>query len=119
MMYEEKIEEAIVKVGGTITKGWYPVSERPERPPFAKEIEYQVGDLFWGKVHLRNEGDIYILVISKDVFNWKDRISQLKVSGEVEDAAGGLLWLRESLETLENDFKYIKDYLSSLRSSKK
>ena len=119
MMYEDKIQDIITKVGGTITKGWYPVSERPERPPFAKEIEYQVGDLFWGKVHLRNEGDIYVLIISKDVFNWKDRTSQLKLNGEIEDAAGGLMWLRESIDTLESDLQYIKNYLTSLRSSSK
>jgi len=119
MMYEDKIQDIITKIGGTITKGWYPVSERPERPPFAKEIEYQIEDLFWGKVHLRNEGDIYVLVISKDVFNWKDRISQLKLNGEIEDAAGGLMWLRESIDTLESDLQYIKDYLISLRSSSK
>jgi len=119
MMYEDKIQDAITKVGGTITKGWYSVSERPEKPPFAKEIEYKVGDTFWGKIHLRNEGDIYVLVISKDVFNWKDKVPQLKVNGEVEDAAGGLLWLRENSDTLEKDLKYIKDYLSSFKNPNK
>lgn len=114
-MYEEMVHDAITKTGGTITKGWYAVSERPGKEPFAKEIEYKIGDIFWGKIHVRNEGDIYMLVISKDVFNWKDKIVQLKIKGEIEDAAGGLLWLRETLETLEDDLKYIRDYLSSLK----
>lgn len=114
-MIEDKISEVLTKIGGSITKGWYPVSERPEKPPFAKELEYKVDDIFWGKFHLRNEGDLYVLIISKDVFNWKDKTSQLKVKGEIEDAAGGLLWLKEDENTLEEDLKFIKEYLLSLR----
>ncbi|BFH73565.1 hypothetical protein SJAV_15090 [Sulfurisphaera javensis] len=115
MSFEDRISDILTKIGATITKGWYTVSERPEKPPFGKELEYKVGELFWGKVHLRNEGDLYILVISKDVFNWKDKISQLKISGEVEDAAGGLLWIKENLDKLESDLKFIKEFLSSLK----
>ncbi|MDT7875212.1 MAG: succinate dehydrogenase [Sulfolobaceae archaeon] len=117
-MLEEEIQSIITKIGGKINKGWYSVSERPGRPPFAKELEYTVGDLYWGKVHLRNDGEIYVLVISKDVFNWKDRVKDLKVNGEIVDAAGGLMWLREEDEkNLESDLRYLIQYLNSVRSS--
>ncbi|QIW23363.1 succinate dehydrogenase [Sulfolobus sp. S-194] len=115
MSYEDKIIDTLTKIGAIVTRGWYTVSERPERPPFGKELEYKVEELFWGKIHLRNEGDLYVLVMSKDIFNWKDKISQLKVKGEIEDAAGGLLWLKENLDNLEEDMKYLKEYLSSLK----
>lgn len=115
MSYEDKIIDTLTKIGATVTKGWYPVSERPERPPFGKELEYKLDDLFFGKIHLRNEGDLYILIVSKDVFNWKDKTSQLKIKGEIEDAAGGLLWLKESLDSLEEDMKYIREFLSSIK----
>lgn len=112
---EDIIYDSLQKNGATITKSWYPVSERPERPPFAKELEYKIDNLFWGKVHLRNDGELYILVISKDVFNWKDKISQLKLTGQVEDAAGGLLWIKEDVEKLDQDLKFLREYLSSIR----
>lgn len=116
-MSEEEIMNVFTKLGAKITKGWYPVSERPGRPPFGKEFEYSF-DLFWGKVHLRNDGDLYVHVISKDVFNWKDRVKDLKLKGEIVDAAGGLMWIKENdLQSLEDDLKFLMTYLSSVKAS--
>ncbi|MEM1627211.1 MAG: succinate dehydrogenase [Sulfolobaceae archaeon] len=117
------MEDEIVKVLkdlGAEVGNWVSVSERPGRRPFGKEVEYKLGDLFWGKVHLRDTGEIYVLVINKDVFNWKDRTNELKVKGNVVDAAGGLLWLEEEkVDDLKIDLDFIKSYLSSLKASRK
>jgi len=116
-MDEEAIINVFTKLGGKITKGWYTVSERPDKPPFAKEFEYSFGN-FWGKVHLRNEGDLYVYIITKDIFNWKDRVKDLKLRGEIVDAAGGLMWIKEENEkNLEEDLKYLQSYLSSVKTS--
>ncbi|BCU68997.1 succinate dehydrogenase [Stygiolobus caldivivus] len=116
-MSEDAIFNVFTKLGAKVTKGWYPVSERPGKEPFAKELEYSFGN-FWGKVHLRNDGDLYIHVISKDVFNWKDKVKDLKLKGEIVDAAGGLMWIKEEDEkSLEEDLKYLSSYLSSVKTS--
>lgn len=91
------------------------MSERPGREPFAKEINYTCNS-FWGKVHVRKEGEIYILIISKDVFNWKDRLKDLKLSSEVVDAAGGLIWIRVSrIDKLKPDIDFLRSYVDSLK----
>ncbi len=109
---EERISSSIKSVGGEVGE-WVQVSERPGREPFGREVEFRVGNLMWGKVHVRKEGDIYLLVISNKVFNWKDRVKDLKLKGEIVDAVGGMLWLKEGQE-LEEDLKWIKGYLESL-----
>jgi succinate dehydrogenase/fumarate reductase subunit D len=117
MNMEEEIirfmKNLLVEVGN-----WTYVSERPGKKPFAKEVEYNVNNIFWGKIHIRNTGEIYLLVINKDVFNWKEKINELKIKGKVVDAAGGILWIEEeSIENLKADFTYIQEYLKNLRSS--
>ncbi|QKR00490.1 succinate dehydrogenase [Metallosphaera tengchongensis] len=98
---------------------WRDVSERPGKEAFAKEAEYKVQDLFWGKLHLRNTGDLYVLVISKIPFNWKERVKDLKIKGEVVDAAGGIMWIKTDESNLLNDLKEVKDLLEKLKSEKK
>ncbi|AAY80340.1 hypothetical protein [Sulfolobus acidocaldarius] len=118
MSVEENISNVITKIGGDVKRNWYPVSERPGKEPFAKEIEYTVGDLYSGKIHLRNEGDIYVFVVSKYVFNWKEKTKDLKIKGELIDAAGGLMWIKEENEkSLEEDMKFLRDYVNSAKSS--
>jgi len=112
----EKISDIITSLGGKV-KGWKDVSERPGATPFAKETEYEFPGIFSGKIHVRNTGDLYVFVISKDVFNWKNKIKELKIKGEVVDAAGGMMWLSEIDEnSLEDDLKYLKSYLNELKS---
>jgi len=118
-MIDEEIVKILRELGGEVGN-WVAVSERPGRKPFAREVEYKFGDLFWGKVHVRNTGEIFVLIINKDVFNWKDRTNELSIKGKVVDAAGGILWLEEeNVENLKYDIKFIQSYLSSLKSSKK
>ncbi|BDB98912.1 MAG: succinate dehydrogenase [Saccharolobus sp.] len=113
----EEIRKVIESLGGRVEE-WYNVSERPGREPFAKEANYSF-DYFWGKIHLRNEGELYILIISRDVFNWKDRVKELKLNGEIIDAAGGLMWIQENgVESLKKDLEFLKNYLESLRKQK-
>lgn len=115
-MIENKIVDSLRKLGASVGN-WYEVSERPGRPPFAKELEYKIGDLMWGKVHLRLDGDLYVHIISKIPFNWKDRINDIsKIKGSIEDAAGGLLWIKTDVENLYNDINLIKEYLEKLKS---
>ncbi|MEM0016313.1 MAG: succinate dehydrogenase [Saccharolobus sp.] len=114
----EEIKKIIESEGGKI-EDWISVSERPGKEPFAIEANYSINGYFWGKIHIRNEGDLYVLIISKDVFNWKQRIKDLKLSGEVVDAVGGLMWISEpSTQSLEKDFKYLKSYIESLKKQK-
>ncbi len=113
-MIEDEIVEGLKKVGAEVGN-WYDVSERPGKKPFGKEVEYKIDDIMWGKVHLRIEGDIYIHVISKIPFNWKDRVKDLKISGEIEDSAGGLLWIKEDPKNIEKDMNIIKQYLLSIK----
>jgi succinate dehydrogenase/fumarate reductase subunit D len=116
-METKKIEE-ILKSEGAKFKDWYDVRETPERRPFAKELEYEVPGLFNGKVHLRNNGDFYIFIVSKDVFNWKAKVKELKLKGEVVDAAGGLMWIyEENYDWLRDDIKFLKDYIKQLSES--
>ncbi|EWG07850.1 MAG: succinate dehydrogenase subunit D [Candidatus Aramenus sulfurataquae] len=115
MSIEEEIVNALKSAGAEVGQ-WKEVSERPGRAPFAKELEYKVQDLMWGKVHLRLTGEIYVHVISKLPFNWKDRLKELKLSGEVVDAAGGLMWLQEQSPTdLLKDLEFLRDYLFKLK----
>ncbi|WP_338603631.1 succinate dehydrogenase [Sulfolobus tengchongensis] len=114
----EEIKKIIQDIGGKADE-WIKVSERPGKSPFAKELNYSFGDYFWGKVHVRNEGEIYVLVISKDVFNWKERIKDLQLKGEIIDAAGGLMWIQENnSEGLKSDFEFIKNFVESIRKQK-
>ncbi|BCU67425.1 hypothetical protein HS7_08620 [Sulfolobales archaeon HS-7] len=92
------------------------VSERPGGKPFAKEAEYSYGDLFWGKIHQRVTGDIYLLIITKLIQNWKNKVQELKIKGEIVDAVGGLLWLKES-ESLD-DIDYMIEYIKKLKEDK-
>ncbi|ARM75156.1 succinate dehydrogenase [Acidianus manzaensis] len=113
-MTEEEIVSQLKKLGAT-TGSWYEVSERPGKPPFAKELEYKLGDIMWGKIHLRLDGDLYVHIISKIPFNWKDRVKDLKIKGNIEDSAGGLLWIKTTKEDLYNDLSFIKDYLQKIK----
>ncbi len=118
-MMKDEIKKVIESSGGKIDN-WIPVSERPDKEPFANEANYSFNDLFWGKIHLRNDGDLYVLIISKIVFNWKDKRKDLKLNGEIIDAAGGLMWVREyNIDGLKRDMDYIKSYLNSLRQQQK
>ncbi|EHP70686.1 hypothetical protein MetMK1DRAFT_00011890 [Metallosphaera yellowstonensis MK1] len=114
MISLEKLRELGIEV-----KEWREVYERPGRDPFAKEAEYRVSDVFWGKFHLRNDGDLYVLVISKIPFNWKERLKDMKLKGEVVDAAGGVMWIKEEEEWLEQDFKTLRDYLEKVKGERK
>ncbi|AAK42512.1 succinate dehydrogenase [Saccharolobus solfataricus] len=114
----EEIKKVIQDIGGKPDE-WVNVSERPGKEPFAKELNYSLEDYFWGKVHVRNEGDIYVLVISKDVFNWKERIKDLKLNGNVIDAAGGLMWIQEfNIQGLKRDFEFLKTFIEDIRKQK-
>lgn len=114
-MTEDKIVEALKKLGATVGN-WYEVSERPGKPPFGKEIEYKIEDLMWGKVHLRLDGDLYVHIISKIPFNWKDRVKDISnIKGSIEDAAGGLLWIRTTEDNLYYDLNLIKEYLQKIK----
>ncbi|EZQ11148.1 succinate dehydrogenase [Candidatus Acidianus copahuensis] len=115
---EESIVKYLKKLGAELGE-WKEVSERPGKAPFAKELEYKFEDVMWGKIHLRNDGEIFIHVISKIPFNWKDKVKELKIKGQIEDAAGGLLWLREEENNIEEDIKWIKEYLESLAKQNK
>ena len=95
-----------------------PVFERPGKNQFAKEIEYRVDDLFWGKIHIRNSGKIYMLVTSKIPFNWKPLVKDLKLKGTVVDSAGGFLWILEKEEYINDDVKFLKDYLNKMKNKK-
>ncbi|BCS92832.1 succinate dehydrogenase [Metallosphaera javensis (ex Sakai et al. 2022)] len=108
----------ISKLGGEMGP-WKDVSERPGKEPFAKEAEYKVDDLFWGKFHLRNTGELYVLVISKIPFNWKERVKDLKIYGEVVDAAGGIMWIATDEAHIESDLNAIKEYLMKIKDSSK
>ncbi len=111
------IAQAISSVGGQL-KGWKEVSERPGKAPFAKESEYEIPNLITGKVHLRNNGDLYVFVVSKDVFNWKNRVKDLKLKGDVVDAAGGMIWISETNEkNLLDDLKYLRSFLENLKAA--
>ncbi|AWR98849.1 hypothetical protein [Metallosphaera hakonensis] len=105
----------ISKIGGEMG-AWREVSERPGKEPFAKEAEYKVQDLFWGKIHLRNTGELYVLVISKIPFNWKEKLKDLKLHGEVVDAAGGIMWIRTDEPHAIDDMSTIKDFLLKIKS---
>ncbi len=114
MSEEDKIVDSLKKLGATVGN-WYEVSERPGKPPFGKEVEYKIGDIMWGKVHLRLDGDLYIYIISKIPFNWKDRVKDLKIKGSIEDAAGGLMWIKTSIENVYEDLDFIKNYLEKIK----
>ena len=119
MLPLEEIKKTLAEGGCKISGDWTDVSERPGREPFAKELEYNCGS-FWGKVHVRKEGDVYMLVISKDVFNWKNRVKELKLSSEIVDAAGGLMWIKLiEVGKLKSDLDFLKSYIDSLRQQKK
>ncbi|ABP94849.1 MULTISPECIES: hypothetical protein [Metallosphaera] len=105
-------------IGGELGP-WREVSERPGKEPFAKEAEYKVNDLFWGKFHLRNTGELYVLVISKIPFNWKERVKELHLNGEVVDAAGGIMWIATDEKHVESDLRTIKEYLVKIKDSSK
>lgn len=96
---------------------WRYVYENPYKRPFAVESEFNMPNLLSGKVHVRlDNSDIYILVISRDVFNWKDKIKDLKIKGKVIDAAGGLMWLKESnVNELVGDLKYLSEFLKAIK----
>ncbi|BBG25408.1 hypothetical protein [Sulfuracidifex tepidarius] len=116
-MNVNEIAEVISSIGGQL-KGWKEVSERPGKAPFAKESEYEIPNLITGKIHLRNNGDLYVFVVSKDVFNWKNRVKELKLKGEVVDAAGGMMWITENRkEDLLDDLKYLRNFLENLRTA--
>jgi len=115
MSEENKIVEALKKLGATVGN-WYEVSERLGRPPFGKEVEYKIGDIMWGKVHLRLDGDLYVHIISKIPFNWKDRVKDLKIKGSIEDAAGGLMWIKTTPEDMYSDLEFIRNYLEKIKN---
>ncbi|MEM3195444.1 MAG: succinate dehydrogenase [Metallosphaera sp.] len=102
-------------IGGELSD-WRDVSERPGKEPFAKEAEYKVNDIFWGKLHKRNTGELYVLIISKIPFNWKERVKDLKLKGEVVDAAGGIMWIRTEESNLLEDLASVRDYLVKIKS---
>jgi succinate dehydrogenase/fumarate reductase subunit D len=118
-MIFDDIVKALIESGCKVTQDWYEVYERPGRPAFAKELLYSCNE-FWGKVHVRKEGDVYIQVISKDVFNWKDRVAELRLSNHIEDAAGGLMWLHvTNQEKLKEDLQFLSKYIQGLKQGKK
>ncbi len=93
------------------------VSPRPDADPFATEVYYKKGDLFYGKLHIRKSNNaMYLSVISKIPFNWKLLVPDMKFSGELVDSAGGLLWLKENEKTINNDINYIEKYLTDLKN---
>ncbi|AAT43583.1 hypothetical protein [Picrophilus oshimae] len=108
-----------MKIDGAELGEEKPVSERPGGKPFAREIDYRVGDLFWGKIHIRNSGKMYMLVTSKIPFNWKPLVKDLKLKGKVVDSAGGFLWVQEDEKYINDDVKFLKDYLEKMKNSKK
>jgi|GEM_PF-250960 succinate dehydrogenase/fumarate reductase subunit D len=105
---EDKLIAALKSMGMDVSD-WVQVSERPGKEPFAKEAEYKANG-YWGKIHLRNTGELYILVITKAVKNWKESVSKLGLKGKVVDAVGGILWLKESLETLNDDLQILSSF---------
>ncbi len=114
----EEIRKAFQALGCTTAQDWIDVSERPGRPAFAKELNYNCNDI-WGKVHVRREGDVYVLVISKDVFNWKDRVKDLSLNSEVVDAAGGLMWVYvKDVSKLRDDVSFLLNYVRNLKVKK-
>ncbi len=119
MLSIEKIENILKEVNADI-KEWKYVSENPYRRPFAVETEYSIANKLSGKVHVRlDDSSIYVLVISKDVFNWKDRTKDLKLKGEIIDAAGGLMWIKENdAEALKEDIFYLLNYVSDISNKK-
>ncbi|KPV47277.1 MULTISPECIES: succinate dehydrogenase [Acidiplasma] len=95
------------------------VSRKPGEKPFATEIFYKKGDLFNGKLHVRkSDGKMYLSIISKIPFNWKNLVGNMKFAGQVVDSAGGLLWLKETENTLNIDLEYIEKYLNELKEKK-
>ena len=119
MLPLEEIKRTLTESGCKFSGDWVDVSERPGKEPFAKELEYNCGSL-WGKVHVRKEGDVYVLVISKDVFNWKDRLKELKLNSEIVDAAGGLMWIKlVEVNELKSDLNFLKSYIDALKQQKK
>ncbi|BBD71775.1 hypothetical protein HS1genome_0164 [Sulfodiicoccus acidiphilus] len=107
---EEAISSVLKSIGAEVSP-WIPVSERPGKEPFAKEAEYKAKD-YWGKIHLRNTGELYVLVVTKAVKNWKDSVGKLNLKGRVVDAVGGLLWLKENPELLKGDLEMISSFLA-------
>lgn len=95
------------------------VSPRPDADPFATEIYYKKDDLFYGKLHVRKLNNaMYLSVISKIPFNWKALVGNMKFAGIVVDSAGGLLWLKETENTMDKDLAYISQYLTDMKNKK-
>ncbi|WP_337860829.1 succinate dehydrogenase [Ferroplasma sp.] len=93
------------------------IPPRPGAPAFATEVYFKKDDLFYGKLHVRKSNNaMYLSVISKIPFNWKQLVGDMKFSGTVVDSAGGLLWLKENDKTLENDIAYIEKYLTDMKN---
>jgi|ECHnycMinimDraft_1075156.scaffolds.fasta_scaffold00007_61 succinate dehydrogenase/fumarate reductase subunit D len=108
---EKDVLQAANKLGLSLGE-WKKVSERPGKEPFGMEIDFS-SDLISGKIHVRNSGEVYVLFISKDVFNWKNHLEKLK-GLKVIDAAGSFMWIevsdaKELNNALENVIKYIKE----------
>ncbi|EQB74133.1 MAG: succinate dehydrogenase [Candidatus Thermoplasmatota archaeon] len=92
------------------------VPPRPGATPFATEISYKNKDLFYGKLHIRKLNNaMYLSVISKIPFNWKQLVGDMKFSGTVVDSAGGLLWLKENENTVDKDLAYLEQYLTAMQ----
>lgn len=102
---------------GTEITGKSEIPPRPGEAPFATEIYYKKDDLFYGKLHVRKLNNaMYLSVISKIPFNWKQLVGDMRFSGTMVDSAGGLLWLKESEKTLTQDLAYIEQYLTDMKN---
>jgi succinate dehydrogenase/fumarate reductase subunit D len=102
---------------GTEVTGQSEIPPRPGSEPFATEVYYKKDDLFYGKLHVRKLNNaMYLSVISKIPFNWKQLIGDMKFSGTVVDSAGGLLWLKETESTINKDLAYINKYLTTMKN---
>ncbi len=104
---------------GTEITGQSEIPSRPGADPFATEVYYKKDDLFYGKLHVRKLNNaMYLSVISKIPFNWKQLVGDMKFSGIVVDSAGGLLWLKENESTIDKDLTYLAQYLTDMKNRK-
>jgi succinate dehydrogenase/fumarate reductase subunit D len=102
---------------GTEVTGQSEIPPRPGDKPFATEVYYKKDDLFYGKLHVRKLNNaMYLSVISKIPFNWKQLVGDMKFAGTVVDSAGGLLWLKENENTIGNDLAYLEKYLTDMKN---